>query len=82
MIQCLLHRFCTTNVILQCFTIHFLKINPPGGQLNTLVRKLKLRTMEVLWEKLGELCDRFFSQECKKYRRHAVYKTNNVQTVF
>jgi len=50
------------------------------SKLKTLLRKLKLRTMEELWEKLGKLCDVFSSQECQNYFRHAGYKNMNVQT--
>jgi transposase len=44
------------------------------SKLKTLVRKLKLRTMEELWKKLGELCDVFLPEECKNYFKHAGYK--------
>ena len=51
------------------------------SKLKTLVRKSKLRTMEELWNKLGELCDVFSPQECLNYLRHAGYqKDNSVQT--
>ena len=51
------------------------------SKLKTLVRKWKLRTMEALWNKLGELCDVFSPQECVNYFRHAGYlKNNSVQT--
>jgi hypothetical protein len=46
------------------------------SKLKTLVRKMKLRTMEVLWKKLGELCDVFTPQECQNYFRHAGYCGN------
>jgi transposase len=44
------------------------------SKLKTLVRKLKLRTMEDLWRKLGEICDVFAPKECRNYFRHAGYK--------
>jgi len=51
------------------------------SKLKTLVRKLKLRTMEELWHKLGELCDVFSPEECRNYFRNAGYhKNNTVQT--
>jgi transposase len=50
------------------------------SKLKMLVRKLKLRTMEELWRKLGELCDAFTPKECKNYFRHAGYKKRNVHT--
>jgi transposase len=39
----------------------------------TLVRKLKLRKVEDLWHKLGELCDVFSPEECLNYFQHAGY---------
>jgi len=44
------------------------------SKLKTLVRKLKLRKMDELWKKLGELCDVFSPKECSNYFRHAGYK--------
>ena len=44
------------------------------SKLKTWVRKLKLRTRETLWQKLGELCDIFTPKECQNYLRHAGYK--------
>jgi transposase len=44
------------------------------SKLKTLVRKSRSRTMEELWNKLGELCDVFTPEECKNYFRHAGYK--------
>jgi transposase len=44
------------------------------SKLKTWVRKLKLRTMEDLWKKLGELCDAFTPSEYKNYFKHAGYK--------
>ena len=44
------------------------------SKLKTLVRKLKVRTRETLWKKLGELCDMFAPQECQNYCSHAGYK--------
>jgi len=48
------------------------------SKLKTLLRKLKLRTMEDLWNKLGELCDVFSQEECKNYFKHAGHKKINV----
>ena len=45
------------------------------SKLKSLVRKLKTRTMEALWQRLGELCDVFLPEECKNYFKHAGYKT-------
>jgi len=45
------------------------------SKLKTMLRKLKLRTMEALWQRLGELCDVFLPEECKNYFKHAGYKT-------
>jgi len=44
------------------------------SKLKTLVRKLKLRTREELWNKFGELCDVFSPEECRNYFRHAGYQ--------
>jgi len=43
-------------------------------KLKSLVCKLKLRTMEALWQRLGELCNVFLDDECKNYFKHAEYK--------
>jgi transposase len=52
------------------------------SKLKTLVRKLKLRKQDELWEKLGELCDKFSTEECKNYFRNAGYKKMTLQTNF
>ena len=44
------------------------------SKLKTLVRKAKIRKVEDLWHKLGELCDVFTSEECLNYFRHAGYQ--------
>jgi transposase len=46
------------------------------SKLKTMVRKAKLRKMDELWKKLGELCDIFSQQECQNYFRHAGYEKN------
>jgi transposase len=46
------------------------------SKLKTLVRKAKLRTMDELWNKLGELCEVVTPSECKNYFKHAGYKEN------
>ena len=51
------------------------------SKLKTLVRKAKMRTVEKLWRKLGELCEVFTKQECQNYFRHAGYKKNS-RTIF
>jgi len=43
------------------------------SKLKTLVRKSKVRKVEELWKKLGELCDVFTPNECKNYFKHAGY---------
>ena len=43
------------------------------SKLKTLIRKAKLRNVKDLWNKLGELCDFFSPQECRKYFNHAGY---------
>jgi transposase len=44
------------------------------SKLKTWVRKAKLRSVESLWRKLGELCDVVTPQECQNYFKHAGYK--------
>jgi transposase len=44
------------------------------SKLKTLARKLKLRKVDELWNKLGTLCDVFSKDECLNYFRHAGYK--------
>jgi len=46
------------------------------SKMKTLVRKAKVRKMDDLWRKLGELCDVFSPQECQNYFKHAGYCTN------
>ena len=48
------------------------------SKLKTMLRKLKLRTMEELWKKLGQLCDIFKQDECKNYCKHAGYKIKTI----
>jgi transposase len=43
------------------------------SKLKSLLRKSKLRTMEELWNKLGELTDIFSPEKCKNYFKHAGY---------
>jgi transposase len=51
------------------------------AKLKTLVRKAKLRKVEELWSKLGELCEVFSQEECKNYFKNAGYKKSiRVQT--
>ena len=44
------------------------------SKLKTLVRKMKLRKVSALWQKLGELGDVFLPEECRNYFKHAGYK--------
>jgi len=51
------------------------------SKLKTMLRKLKSRTMEDLWNNLGKLCDIFSPVECYNYFKHAGYgKITRVQT--
>jgi len=58
--------------------------NPIGNvfsKLKTMLRKLKLRTVEELWKKLGKLCDIFAPEECQNYFKHAgYYEITGLQT--
>jgi len=46
------------------------------SKLKTPVRKAKVRKVEDLWRKLGELCDVFSPQECLNYFKNAGYRKN------
>ena len=54
-------------VYLPPYSPDFNSIENVFAKLKTLVRKVKLRKMDELWRKLGELCDIFSSEECKNY---------------
>ena len=43
------------------------------SKLKRLLRKTAARTVEALWDAIGELLDRFSPQECLNYVRHAGY---------
>jgi len=62
-------------VYLPPYSLDFNPIENVFSKLKSLVRKLKLQTMEALWQRLGELCDVFLPEECKNYFKHAGYKT-------
>jgi len=51
------------------------------SKLKTMLRKLKTRTMEALWQRLGELCDVFLPEECKNYFKHAGYKKRKKNSI-
>ena len=51
------------------------------SKLKTLVRKAKVRKVENLWKKLGELGDIFAPQEYKNYFKNAGYKKIPVQSI-
>lgn len=46
------------------------------AKLKTLLRKTKARSLDTLWQTIGELLDRFKPHECKNYFTHAGYKYN------
>ncbi len=48
------------------------------SKLKTLVRKAKVRKVEDLWRKIGELCDLFSPEECRNYFRPAGYRENKL----
>jgi len=67
----------SVGVQVVCLPIYSVDLNPIEmvfSKLKSLVCKLKLRTMEALWQRLGELCDVFLPDECKNYFKHAGYK--------
>jgi hypothetical protein len=43
------------------------------AELKALLRKAGKRTVEGLWEFLGQALDAFSSQECRNYFRHCGY---------
>jgi transposase len=43
------------------------------AKLKTLLRKAATRTVETLWDAIGNLLDRFPSHECERYICHAGY---------
>ena len=68
----------SVGVQVVCLPVYSADLNPIENvfaKLKSLVRKLKLRTMETLWQRLGKLCDVFLPDECKNYFKHAGYKT-------
>lgn len=44
------------------------------AKLKSLLRAKALRTVEALWQALGDLCDCFSPQECANYLRHCGYR--------
>ena len=61
-------------VYLPPYSPDFNPIEQVFSKLKTLVRKAKVRKVDELWRKLGELCDHFPSQECQNYFRHTGYR--------
>jgi transposase len=61
-------------VYLPPYSPDFNPIENVFSKLKTLVRKSKIRKVEELWKRLGELCDVFSPNECRNYFRHAGYK--------
>jgi transposase len=59
-------------VYLPPYSPDFNPIENVFAKLKTWVRKLKLRKVDELWKKLGELCDLFSPSECLNYFRNAV----------
>lgn len=43
------------------------------SKLKTLLRKAAERTIEALWERIGQLVDEFTPQECLNYFKHCGY---------
>ena len=56
-----------TVVYLSPYSPDFNPIELVFSKLKTWVRKLKLRTMPELWNKLGKLCEGFSPKECRNY---------------
>ena len=68
-----IHSAGATVLYLPPYSPGFNPIETAFSKLKPPVRKLKLRSREDLWRKLGELCDLFSPQECLNYFRHAGY---------
>ena len=43
------------------------------AKLKALLRKAAMRSIPLLWDKIGELLSNFTQQECENYFRHAGY---------
>jgi hypothetical protein len=43
------------------------------AKLKALLRKAAMRTIPLLWDKIGELLSAFSPQECQHYFRHLGY---------
>jgi transposase len=61
-------------IYLPPYSPDFNPIENAFSKLKTLVRKSKIRKIEELWRRLGELCDVFSPNECLNYFRQAGYK--------
>jgi|TARA_B100001971_G_scaffold169334_1_gene161116 transposase len=46
------------------------------AKLKTLLRKADERTIEATWQRIGQLLDRFSSQECQNYIANSGYASN------
>jgi transposase len=42
-------------------------------KLKAMLRKTQARTVDALWSVIGQLLDRFGSNECERYVRHCGY---------
>ena len=80
-VQVAIERTGAQIVYLPQYSPDFNPIENVFSKLKSLVRKLKLRTMEALWQRLGELCDVFLHDECKNYFKHAGYKTRKKNSI-
>jgi transposase len=60
-------------VYLPPYSPDFNPIENVFSKLKTMLRKLKLRTVEELWKKLGTLCEIVSPEECQNYFKHAGY---------
>ena len=50
------------------------------SKLKRLLRSAAERTVETLWNRIGQLLDRFQPDECRNYFRHCGYTHNATQT--
>ena len=62
-----------TLLLLPAYSPDLNPIEMAFSKLKRLLRKAAARTVEALWEAIGQLLDRFSPEECRNYIRHAGY---------
>src|SRR5207237_7359485 len=49
------------------------------AKLKALLRKAAERSIDALWDRIGQLLDAFSPEECRNYLRHAGYASTCVE---